>query len=305
MNTGFPTRFGTVRQRGRPRARRGPTWPRSGSTGSTRAALVGTLTPADEDRGGGRPGAARRTRGTAVKLLVLDEPTATLPDNEVQHLLDIVRQVAASGVGVLYVTHRLDEVFQVADRVTVLRDGHKVATEPTTALDRKRLINLLVGSELDEIARRGREPRRTGRRQEPVLRGRRTSPRRRCATCRSRSRPATSSASPASPARAARPCSARSSARTSATAAPSRINGTVVDGAPPGPVDGARAWPTCRRTARSSAGSWSSRPARTSRCPTSRRSGAGSCCAAGPSAARRAPGSSGSRCARATRSSSG
>jgi ribose transport system ATP-binding protein len=49
------------------------------------------------------------------------------------------------------VTHRLDEVFQVADRVTVLRDGHKAATEPTSALDRRRLINLLIGSELDEI----------------------------------------------------------------------------------------------------------------------------------------------------------
>ena len=86
-----------------------------------------------------------------MKLLVLDEPTATLPDNEVQHLLEIVRQVAASGVGVLYVTHRLDEVFLVANRVTVLRDGHKAATEPIGALDRRSLISLLIGTEFEDI----------------------------------------------------------------------------------------------------------------------------------------------------------
>ncbi len=149
MNTGFPTRFLTVQQR----AARKQAKADLAKTGLERVdprALVGTLTPAMKT-GVAVARALRQESGTPVKLLVLDEPTATLPDDEVQHLLEIVRQVAASGVGVLYVTHRLDEVFQVADRVTVLRDGHKAATEPTSALDRRRLINLLIGSELDEI----------------------------------------------------------------------------------------------------------------------------------------------------------
>jgi ribose transport system ATP-binding protein len=149
MNAGFPTRFGTVRQRAARRNARADL-AKVGLEDVDPSSLVGTLTPAMKT-GVAVARALRQVRGREVKLLVLDEPTATLPDNEVQHLLDIVRQVASSGVGVLYVTHRLDEVFQVADRVTVLRDGRKAATEPTTALDRKRLINLLIGSELDEL----------------------------------------------------------------------------------------------------------------------------------------------------------
>jgi ribose transport system ATP-binding protein len=149
MNTGFPTRFGTVRQRSARRRAR-TDLARVGLEHVQPESLVGALTPAMKT-GVAVARALRQDSDETVKLLVLDEPTATLPDNEVQHLLGIVRQVAASGVGVLYVTHRLDEVFQVADRVTVLRDGRKAATEPTTALDRRRLINLLVGSELDEL----------------------------------------------------------------------------------------------------------------------------------------------------------
>ena len=149
MNTGFPTRFMTVRQRAA-RKQAKADLVKVGLKRVDPRTLVGTLTPAMKT-GVAVARALRQVSGTPVKLLVLDEPTATLPDNEVQHLLDIVRQVAASGVGVLYVTHRLDEVFQVADRVTVLRDGRKAATEPTTALDRRRLITLLIGSELDEI----------------------------------------------------------------------------------------------------------------------------------------------------------
>jgi ribose transport system ATP-binding protein len=149
LNTGFPTRFGTVLQR---------TARRQAKADLARAALedvdpgtlVGALTPSKKT-GVAVARALRKDRATDVKLLVLDEPTATLPDNEVKHLLDIVRQVASTGVGVLYVTHRLDEVFQVANLVTVLRDGRKAATEPIGNLDRKRLVNLLIGSEFDEI----------------------------------------------------------------------------------------------------------------------------------------------------------
>lgn len=97
---------------------------------------------------------ARALRGAdkgEVDLLVLDEPTATLPEVEVEQLLQTLRIVAETGIAVLYVTHRLDEIFQIAHRVTVLRDGIKVATLPTDGLDRKRLVHLLVGAELDEV----------------------------------------------------------------------------------------------------------------------------------------------------------
>ena len=67
---------------------------------------------------------------------MLDEPTATLPEDEVAHLLETVRQVSASGVAVLYVTHRLDEVYQIADSISVLRDGVKVADKAVADLDR-------------------------------------------------------------------------------------------------------------------------------------------------------------------------
>jgi ABC-type sugar transport system ATPase subunit len=82
-------------------------------------------------------------------LLVLDEPTAVLPHTEVNRLLEIVREVRASGTSVLYVSHRLDEVFEIADRVTVLRDGRQIATRAAADLDSQSLAELMVGSDVD------------------------------------------------------------------------------------------------------------------------------------------------------------
>jgi ribose transport system ATP-binding protein len=82
----------------------------------------------------------------SARVLVLDEPTATLPKAEVEILFESVRRVRERGVGVLYVSHRLDEVFAIADRVTVLRDGRRVATERTDELDEDELISLMLGS---------------------------------------------------------------------------------------------------------------------------------------------------------------
>lgn len=105
---------------------------------------------------------------TPIRLLVLDEPTATLPAAEVGALLDVIRRVAAGGVGVLYVTHRLDEVFDIGTDVTVLRNGHEVATERVQSLDRRSLLELIVGEEVAEVHRdhQGAAVSRT----EPVLR---------------------------------------------------------------------------------------------------------------------------------------
>ena len=86
---------------------------------------------------------------TQVRILVMDEPTAALSPEEVERLFAIIRDLTAQGVGVIYVSHRLDEVFRIADRVTVLRDGEHVATRPTKELTRKDLIELMVGRSIE------------------------------------------------------------------------------------------------------------------------------------------------------------
>ncbi len=79
-------------------------------------------------------------------FLVLDEPTASLPANEVEKLFDAIRRLKARGVGMIYVSHRLDEIFRIADRVVVMRDGAKVGEKPVA----EELVTLIVGrSNLD------------------------------------------------------------------------------------------------------------------------------------------------------------
>jgi ABC-type sugar transport system ATPase subunit len=82
-------------------------------------------------------------------VLVLDEPTAVLPHDEVERLLAMVREVQRSGTSVLYVSHRLDEIFEIADRVTVLRAGRVVGTLPVADTDQRGLAQLMVGTEVD------------------------------------------------------------------------------------------------------------------------------------------------------------
>jgi ribose transport system ATP-binding protein len=86
-------------------------------------------------------------RALAVKseILVLDEPTAALPEADVARLLDVLRGLRANGIGIIYVTHRLDEVFQIADRVTVLRDGRRVTTVPVAETSAGDLVEKIVG----------------------------------------------------------------------------------------------------------------------------------------------------------------
>jgi ribose transport system ATP-binding protein len=83
------------------------------------------------------------------RLLVLDEPTATLPVNEVDYLLDMVTHMAATGVGILYVTHHLGEVFRVAQAVSVLRDGVVVGSGTIDQFDHQSLVHLVAGEELE------------------------------------------------------------------------------------------------------------------------------------------------------------
>jgi ribose transport system ATP-binding protein len=84
-------------------------------------------------------------------VLVLDEPTAALPAQEVGRLFSAIRRITEAGSGVLFVTHNLDEVFEITDRVTVIRDGSRVHTGPTADLTERALIELIVGHELGDL----------------------------------------------------------------------------------------------------------------------------------------------------------
>ncbi len=85
-----------------------------------------------------------------AKILIMDEPTSSLATYEVDLLFDVIRKLKARGVTVIYISHRLDEVFEITDRVTVLRDGQYVATLNTASTDRQHLVSLMVGRDLTE-----------------------------------------------------------------------------------------------------------------------------------------------------------
>ncbi len=88
------------------------------------------------------------------KVLVLDEPTAALPPAEVERLMQVVRDLRAAGVSVIYVSHRLGEVLGIADRLTALRDGRSLGTFETRGMDEAALAELIVGRPVEEIGRR-------------------------------------------------------------------------------------------------------------------------------------------------------
>ncbi len=97
--------------------------------------------------------AIARALSVDCDFLVLDEPTASLPANEVEHLFDKLRQLRDKGVGMIYVSHRLDEVFKIADRVAVLRDGLLVGLRTISETNAEELVSLIVGRKTREIAR--------------------------------------------------------------------------------------------------------------------------------------------------------
>lgn len=101
-----------------------------------------------------------------VRFLILDEPTASLGGPDAQRLFDVVERIRAEGVGVVIVSHHLDEVLGVADRITVLRDGDLVGTFQKSTLDRARLIQLMTGHEPIDAAELNASPPRHGK---PVL----------------------------------------------------------------------------------------------------------------------------------------
>jgi ribose transport system ATP-binding protein len=97
--------------------------------------------------------AIARALAAECDFLVLDEPTASLPADEVERLFAALRPLKAKGVGMIYVSHRLDEIFRIADRVAVLRDGQMVGMRPIAHTTPEELVSLIVGRKTREIAR--------------------------------------------------------------------------------------------------------------------------------------------------------
>src|SRR4051812_33305090 len=85
-----------------------------------------------------------------ARIIVMDEPSAALTSHEVERLFEIIRDLKRHGIGVVYISHRLDEVFAIADRVTVLRDGRNVGERPIGQITRNEMIELMVGRELQD-----------------------------------------------------------------------------------------------------------------------------------------------------------
>ncbi|MEW5960644.1 MAG: sugar ABC transporter ATP-binding protein [Chloroflexota bacterium] len=81
-------------------------------------------------------------------IFVMDEPTASLTDEEIHHLFRVIRYLRAQGHTILYVSHRLEEIFQICDRVTIMRDGWVVSTHKITEIDQAEMIRLMIGREL-------------------------------------------------------------------------------------------------------------------------------------------------------------
>src|ERR671921_978095 len=93
---------------------------------------------------------ARALVGDA-RAVVMDEPTSSLTDREARQLFRIIEELTSGDVGVVYISHRLEEIFEIAERITVLRDGRLITTAPASELDAEELVRLMVGRPLNEL----------------------------------------------------------------------------------------------------------------------------------------------------------
>ncbi len=116
--------------------------------------IVGTLSPAKKQIVEICKAISRK-----VKVLIMDEPTAPLSNSEVELMFHIVERLKSEGVTIIYISHRMDEIFRLADRVTVLRDGQYIQTLNTKETNRQELVSLMVGRKLsEEYPRREKDP---------------------------------------------------------------------------------------------------------------------------------------------------
>ena len=85
-----------------------------------------------------------------AKIVVLDEPTSSLTENEVEHLFTIIEKLTAQGVGIIYISHKMDEILRISDDVTIMRDGQWVATRPAKELNTEEIIRLMVNRDMSQ-----------------------------------------------------------------------------------------------------------------------------------------------------------
>ena len=85
-----------------------------------------------------------------AKVIVMDEPSATLTEHELKALFDLIRGLKEEGIGMVYISHRLEEIFEIGDRVTVMRDGQYIGTKPVSEVRRENIIHMMVGRELKD-----------------------------------------------------------------------------------------------------------------------------------------------------------
>lgn len=90
-----------------------------------------------------------------TKLVIMDEPTSSLDDREVATLFEVIRNLKANGIAVIYISHRLDELHQIGDRVTIMRDGKTVETRPLAEMTKIEIVAKMLGKELGDVRRQG------------------------------------------------------------------------------------------------------------------------------------------------------
>lgn len=95
-----------------------------------------------------------RALSMRTKLLIMDEATSSLDNNEVSTLFSVVHKLKARGISVIFITHKLDEVYQICDRGTVLKDGHLVTCQPIANLPKLKLVSLMLGSDASDLVNR-------------------------------------------------------------------------------------------------------------------------------------------------------
>src|SRR5918997_3191811 len=108
--------------------------------------LVGTLSVGNRQRV-----EIAKALSHKARILIMDEPTAALTEHDVERLFRIVKLLRQRGVGVVYISHRLEEIFLLADRVTVLRDGEFVATKPVSETHHNDLVEMMVGRRIEAL----------------------------------------------------------------------------------------------------------------------------------------------------------
>ena len=84
-------------------------------------------------------------------ILIMDEPTAPLSTNETSILFNLIKQLKSEGIGIIYISHRLEEIFEICDRLTILRDGHLITTDTIASFTKEKMIKLMVGREMQNI----------------------------------------------------------------------------------------------------------------------------------------------------------